>query len=165
MARVRGIGGRVHGLAPARAVLRQAPPSWSEEDEQRFGTRTSGVLRLAVGDDVYDVRDHDLNVMRWSTLTKNGWPMHVLPVGALVHPANISLQTVSGKAVWAFAGELQKTVGYGGRDVRALYQLDAAYRPYGIDGKLTFVGERESASFIVVDGKQMANEFDEIIVA
>ncbi len=149
----------------AEACFGQAPPSWSEEDEQRFGTRTSRGLRLAVGDDVYEVRDHDLNVIRWSTLTKNGWPVHVLPGGALVHPANISLQTVSGKVAWEFAGELQKTVIYGGKNVRALYGLEAAYRPYGIDGKLIFVGERDGASFIVIDGKQMGPEFDEIIVA
>jgi hypothetical protein len=47
-------------------------PEWSDEDEHRSGRRTERGLRVTVGDDVYQVRDRDLNVLRWSTLTRNG---------------------------------------------------------------------------------------------
>jgi hypothetical protein len=89
----------------------------------------------------------------------------VLLGGALVHPTNISLRDVSGTVAWEFAGEPQKTIIYGREDVRALYDLDAAYRPYGIDGKLVFVGEDDGLRFVMVDEKRLGPEFDEIIVA
>jgi hypothetical protein len=59
----------------------------------------------------------------------------------------------------------QKTIIYGREDVRALYDLDAAYRPYGIDGKLVFVGEDDGLRFVMVDEKRLGPDFDEIIVA
>lgn len=52
-----------------------------------------------------------------------------------------------------------------GKDVRVLYELDAAYRPHGIDGNLVFVGEKDGSSFVVGDGKRLGLKFDEIIVA
>ena len=91
--------------------------------------------------------------------------MRVLPGGAVVYPPNISLRDVTGTVAWEFVGELEKTIIYGGKDVRAPYDLDAAYRPYGIDGKLVFVGEKDGLRFVMVDGKRIGPEFDEIIVA
>jgi len=149
----------------AEACFGHAAPEWSEEDKRRSGMRTERGLRLTIDGDVYQIRDYDLNVVRWSTLTRNGWPIRVLPGGAMVHPPNISLRDIAGKVAWEFAGELQKTIIYGGKDMRALYGLDAAYRPYGIDGKLVFVGEKDGSRFVMVDGKRLGPEFDEIIVA
>ncbi len=149
----------------AEACFGRAAPSWSEEDSRQLARRTEHGLQLAVGDDVYEVQDHDLNVLRWSTLTRNGWPVRTLFGGALVHSPNISMRQVADEVAWEFAGDYQKTIIYGGKDVRALYDLDAAYRPYGIDGKAVFVGEKDGSRFVMVDGKRMGPEFDEIIVA
>lgn len=149
----------------AEACFGHAAPAWSDEDGRRSGTRTERGLRLTVDDDVYEVREYDVNVLRWSTLTRNGWPVRVLPGGAMVHLPNISLRDIAGKVAWEFAGERQKTIIYGGKDVRSVYDLDAAYRPYGIDGKLVFVGEKDGSRFVMVDGKRLGPEFDEIVVA
>lgn len=149
----------------AEACFGHAAPLWSDDDERRSAERTSRGLRLRVGTDTYEVRDYDVNVLRWSTLTRNGWPVRLLLGGALVHSPNISLRDVSGTVAWEFAGEHQKTIIYGGKDLRALYGLEAAYRPYEIDGKLVFVGERDGSRFVMVEDERVGPAFDEIIVA
>jgi hypothetical protein len=67
--------------------------------------------------------------------------------------------------VWEFCGERVQTITYDGKDLRTQFGLDAAYRPYELDGKLISIGEKDDAYFIVYDGEQVGPPFDLIVMS
>mgnify|MGYP001033396778 CR=1 FL=1 len=149
----------------AEACFGRPPPVWSDDDKRNSGTRTEDDLRLTVGDDTYETRAHGVAFLSWSTLYQNGRALHAVFDGSDFHPPNISLRNVAGKVAWEFTGEHQQLIIYDGRDTRSLYDLDAAYRPYEIAGKLLFVGKKDEKYFVMYDGQRIGPEFDQIIIA
>jgi hypothetical protein len=49
--------------------------------------------------------------------------------------------------------------------LRSQHDLDAAYRPYELDGKLVWIGRRDDAYFVVYDGEQVGPLLYKIIIA
>jgi hypothetical protein len=142
-------------------------PLWNDEEKVNFGIQTDMEnLRLTIGDDIYETRINDnLFPKQKYTLYKNGNAVQSLSGEFFTFSPNRSLQNIGGKAVWEFSDGNTATVIYDGTDVRNLYDLDKAYSPYGIDGKLIFVGEKDSNYFIVYDGHKVGSNFDKVMIA
>ena len=119
---------------------------------------------LRADGDVYETRTLAGEILPRASLHKNGRRVRTIYDGTPFHAPNISLQLIDGKVAWEFYGERVQTIVYDGKDLRAQYSLDAAYRPYELDGKLVFVGQRDGAYFIVYDGEQVGPSFDEITI-
>jgi hypothetical protein len=152
-------------LQRAEACLGRPLPALDDAEEARFGARTDRGLVLRDGEDAYEVRSGELGPLLWSTLYRNGRPLRTIWDGTPFHPPDISLQLIDGKVAWEFYGERVQTVIYDGRDLRAQYDLDAAYRPYELDGKLVFVGKKQDAYVVMYDGEQVGPSFYQIIIA
>ena len=152
-------------LQQAEACLGRPLPALDDAEEARFGTRTDRGLVLQDGEDAYEVRSGEFGPLLWSTLYRNGRPLRTIWDGTPFHPPDISLQLIDGKVAWEFYGERVQTVIYDGRDLRSQYDLDAAYRPYELDGKLVFVGKKEDAYVVMYDGEQVGPSFYEVIMA
>jgi hypothetical protein len=136
------------------------------KDSGTAGTRTEGgELVLHVNGDVYETRTLESGgPLPRASLHKNGRRMRTFFDGTPVHSPNISLRHIDGKVAWEFSGERVQTIIYDGKDLRAQVGLDAAYRPYELDGKLAFIGEKDDAYFVVYDGEQVGPPFDLIAI-
>jgi len=99
------------------------------------------------------------------TLYMNGDPVKTLWGEFTAFSPNISLQDLNGKVVWEFADHKRAAIVYDGKDLRRLYGLDKAYKPYALSGKLIFVGEKDGKFFVVYDGVRVGPNFDRITVA
>jgi hypothetical protein len=142
-------------------------PFWSEDEGINLGEHVDYEnIRLVIGQDVYktNVKQSLFPTQRYA-LYKNGEQIHTLRGEFGAHSPNISLQNVSGKAVWEFSDHNIAAIIFDGQDVRDLYGLDKAYRPYGLAGKLIFVGQKDGKYFVVYDGLKVGPDFDEIVIA
>jgi hypothetical protein len=140
-------------------------PTWGDEDRQKSGTYTENGIQLRIGDDTYETQAHELAGVEWFTLYKNGRRQKTLFGKFETHSPDISLKNAGGKVAWEFASDRQSTIIYDGQDVRSLYDLEAAYRPYEMAGKLIFVGQKNGRYFVVYDGQRIGSDFDEITIA
>lgn len=143
-------------------------PLWSESEKARFGIRLDDgeSLELTIGQDVYRASLSGAHFQKNRyTLYKNDRVVRSLWGEFTAHSPNISLQNVGGKAVWEFSDGNRATIIYDGSDVRQLYGLDRAYRPYGLADKLIFIGERDAKYFVVYDGWKVGPDFDQIVIA
>lgn len=154
-------------LAEAQTCFGQSLPLWNEAEKANFATRVGmEALRLEIGSDVYETRlASDTFPIEKYTLFKNGVSLQSLSGQFTAFSPNIALQNIGGKAAWEFSDGNTATILYDGVDLRALYGLDRAYRPYGLDGKLIFVGEKEGQFFVVYAGNQVGAAFDRILIA
>ena len=120
-------------------------------------------LQLMVDGDTYhtSVWD-DLGIY---TLYHNGFPVKRLFGEFTAHSPNISLQNINGNVAWEFDDGYRATVVINGRDMRSLYGLDKAFRPYNIGGKLIFTAQKGRRYFIIFDGQRLGTTFDRIMVA
>ncbi|MBN1139545.1 MAG: hypothetical protein JXM73_23415 [Anaerolineae bacterium] len=129
------------------------------------GTRTEdGELLLTVNGDIYETHTRESDLLPRASLRKNGRVVRTICDGTFFHSPNISLQFIDGKAAWEFYGERVQTIIYDGQDLRSQYGLDAAYRPYELDGKLILIGKRDNTYFILYGGEQVGPPFDEITI-
>lgn len=152
------------GWEQAETCLGHPLPVRDDTEEGRFGMRTDHGLVLQDGQEVYEVRSAEFGPLAWSALYKNGRPLRTIFDHTPFHSPNISLQLIGGKAAWEFYGERVQMVLYDGRDLRSQYDLDAAYRPYELDGKLILIGRKEDTYFVVYDGERVGSPFDEITI-
>jgi len=157
-------------LAQAEACLGLQRPYKSDAERARLGTRGATGLHLTLGGDTYETRHLGLGfIPAWPwdpyVLLKNGRPLSLLLGEFQVYDPDRSLQEIAGQAAWEFADPRQATVIYGGRDLRRVYGLEAAYAPYELGGRLAFIGKRDGRSFLVCDGRQVGPAFDEITIA
>ncbi len=152
----------------AEPCLGHPMPIWDELDKSPFGERFGYEgIRLTIGRDAYETNLSG-GFFGWEryTLYKNGRAMRSLYGQFTAFSPNVSLQNVGGKAAWEFAdGEETATIIFDGADLRRLYGLDKAYRPYGLGDKLIFVGETDGKQFIVYDGHKIGHDFDFIYIA
>jgi len=119
-----------------------------------------------IGQDIYrtDFNKSLFPTQRY-TLYRNGKPVKTLRGEFGGHSPNISLQSLGGEAVWEFADHNQATIVYDGQDIRHLYGLDNAYRPYSLADKLMFIGQKGGEYFVVYDGLRIGPDFDEVVIA
>jgi hypothetical protein len=142
-------------------------PVRSDTEKENLGGRIDHYnLQLTIGQDTYqtDVDEGILPRQRY-TLYKNGDHLKSLRGEFGAYPPNISLQNVGGKVAWEFADPHRATIVYDGHDLRRLYGLDRAYRPYSLADKLIFIGQKDGKYFVVYDGLKVGPDFDEIILA
>lgn len=151
----------------AETCFGHSMPLWNDEERVNFGSRIGMEdFRLTIGNDIYETRiNDDLFPSEKYTLYKNGNTVQSLSGEFTSFSPNRSLQNIAGKAAWEFSDGNSATVIYDGEDVRSLYGLDRAYKPYGLDGKLIFVGEKDNKYFVVYDGQKVGMDFDKIMIA
>jgi len=142
-------------------------PLWNDEEKINFGIQIDmESFQLAIGNDVYETRvNDDLFLKQKYTLYKNKNAIQSLSGEFTSFSPNRSLQNIGGKAVWEFSDGNTATIIYDGLDVRSLYDLDKAFSPYGLDGKLIFVGEKSNKYFIVYVGQKVRTDFDKVMIA
>ena len=136
-------------------------PARDEEDKLRFGKRfyqSDSVLddiRLTIGKDTYETvnfrSENDINYV----LLKNGTAIASKHAGFTSYNPNRSLLNVGGMSVWELAGHFQPTVFFNGENTIDLFDLEAAYVPYGIDEKLIFTAKKKGKFFIIYGGEQL----------
>jgi len=141
-------------------------PLWNDDEKANYGERTDGDnYQLAIGKDTYRTEVSERFPTQRYTLYRNGERIGTLRGGFDAHSPNISLQNVGGKVAWEFADQDMATIIYDGQDVRQVYGLDKAYRPYGLADKLIFIGQKGGKYFVVYDGLRIGRDFDEIAIA
>ncbi len=143
-------------------------PLWSAADRANFGGRVGGEdFQLAIGQSSYQtIAGSSIWPMQSCyTLYKDGARLQTLCGEFGAYSPNLSLQAVGRKAAWEFADGRLDTVIYDGQDVRRVYGLSGAYRPYDLGNKLIFVGKRDGKYFVVYDGSRVGPDFDEIMIA
>jgi len=152
----------------AETCFGHSMPLWNESERANFGSRLDdmGSLQLTIGQDVYRASwSGNLFLKEKYTLYKNDRVVRSLYGKFTAYSPNISLQNIGGKVAWEFSDGNTATIIYDGLDVRRLYGLDKAYRPYGLAGKLIFIGERGGKYFVVYDGWKVGPDFDKIAIA
>lgn len=144
-----------------------AMPYWNDEEKANFGTLVSMEnLRLTIGNDVYETMLSDRAFFQEKyTLFKNEKNIRSLSGTFTTFSPNRTLQNVGGKAVWEFSDGNTATIISDGADVRELYGIERAYRPYGINGKLIFIGEKDRKYFVVYNGHKVGPSFDKVMFA
>lgn len=154
----------------AEVCFGQPVPLWNQDAREKanFGERIeSDNFRLTIGLDTYytTFQDSLLPMQDCFTLHRGDTRLQTLCGQSTSHSPNILLQNINGKAAWEFADHRQDTVIYDGQDLRRVYELDAAYRPYPLGNKLIFVGKKDGKYFVVYDGVKVGPDFDEIVIA
>ncbi|MCP4537886.1 MAG: hypothetical protein GY832_12145 [Chloroflexi bacterium] len=150
-----------------QACFGHSVPLWGEDEKINLGERVDQEnLHLVIGQDVYkaDVKQGLFPTQRYA-LYENGEHIHTLRGVFGAHSPNISLQNVGGKAAWEFSDHNIAIIIYDGQDIRDLYGLDNAYRPYGLADKLIFVGQKDGKFFVMYDGLKVGPDFGEIVIA
>jgi hypothetical protein len=145
-------------------------PVRSAADAARQASRTGSGLRLDLGATAYETRHLGLGIIpgwRWDpyVLLGNGRPLAILFGKFETYDPDVSLQVIGGQAAWEFASARTATIIYGGRDLRRVYELLAAYRPYELGGKLAFIGKKDGRYFLVYDGRQVGPSFERMPIA
>lgn len=144
-----------------------AMPLWGEGEEGRFGRRIGlENIQLTIGPDVYEasLKGGILGKEKYA-LYRNGKAVRSLYGEFNTYSPNISLQNLGGKAVWEFSDGSTATVVYDDLDIRQVYNVDKACRPYGLDEKLILVGEKDGKYFVIYDGWKVGPDFEEIVIA
>jgi len=159
---------RAHEWEEAENCFGHPMPLWEEGEYGNFARRLADgeSLELTIGRDVYRAvpRGHLLTQQRY-TLYRNGRAVKSLYGTLTAYSPNVSLQNVGGKAVWEFSDGKTVTIIYDGKDVRDLYQLEKAYRPYGLGDRLIFIGQKDGKYFVIYDGRKVGPDFDLVHIA
>jgi hypothetical protein len=139
---------------------------FTNRDRQNLGVHdlSADGIELRIGKDVYRTAPSGMDANY--VFTRNGAAIAKLTSEFVTFSPNRSLQNVGGKAVWEFAGAPETfTVLVEEKDMRASAQIQQAYEPYGINGKLIFVGQKDDRFFVMYDGQKIGEEFDQIFIA
>lgn len=149
------------------ACLEHPLPTWGENERNWAAQGPAGKRELRIGQHVYRTQAVEIPYppITISILSKDGRPIKAFVGLQSPHSPDISLDDLGGHAAWEYADDQQATIIYDGQDLRQVYSLDAAYRPYLMAGKLIFVGQKDGRYFVVDDGKRVGPQFDRIIVA
>lgn len=144
-----------------------AMPLWGEVEEGRFGHRVGlENIQLNIGPDVYETSlKGGFRGKEKYTLYRKGKPIRSLYGEFSTYSPNISLQNIGGKAVWESSDGRTATVVYDDQDIRQVYDVDRAYRPYGLGERLILVGEKDGKYFVVYDGWKVGPDCEQIVIA
>ncbi len=145
------------------------PNAFSADGEKtNFGTRyAADDLRLTIGAEVYETahRAGSRPNQDCFALQHGAEKLYTLCGQFTSHSPNILLENIQGKVAWEFVDHTMGTIVYDGQDLRQVYDLDAAFRPYQLNGQLIFVGKKAGRYFVVYDGQKIEPDFDEISIA
>jgi hypothetical protein len=152
-------------LGYAQPALKESGTVGTRLENGEWMLRVDGAVDGAAYGALYETRTWERFGLLWASLYKDGRRVHTFIDRASGFSPALSLRLIDDQVAWAFSGERVHTIAYGGRDLRAVYDLDAAYAPYEVAGKLIFVGVTDGAALIVYDGERMGPSFDQIITA
>jgi hypothetical protein len=142
-------------------------PLWGKVEEGTFGHRVGlENIQLTIGQDAYEASLNGGIVGKEKyTLYRNGKAIRSLYGEFSTYSPNISLQNIGGKAVWEFSDGRTATVVCDDLDIRQVYSVDKAYRPYGLGERLILVGEKDGKYFVIYDGWKVGPDFEEVVIA
>ena len=150
-------------LGYTRAELSSDPAAAGARlDNGEWRLQVDGVARGVAYSAVYETRTVEWLGLLSASLYKDGRRVHTFFDRASGFPPHLSLRLIDGQVAWAFSGDRVHTVAYGGRDLRAAYDLDAVYAPAELDGALIAIGQEGDPSFVVYDGERIGPLFEEI---
>ncbi len=152
----------------AETCFGHSMPLRDERERGNFADRLGDLesLQLKIGQDVYRaVPTGSIFAIQRYTLYRNDKVVRSLYGRFTAYSPNVSLQNVDGKAVWEFSDGETATIIYDSRDVRQFYRLDRAYRPYGLGGKLIFIGQKDDRYLVVYDGWKIGPDFERVYIA
>jgi hypothetical protein len=161
-----------YGLGPDEEILvRCAPkPIWAAADQQRMGQKKDSLyptfsdLQITIGTDRYETR-----LMNWDKegccryqLIKNGAVIsEIKTVFGAVDP-NINFWNIAGKFVWEIASFPRSLLIVDGVNSAEKYQLEGAYFPYEIQGKMIYIAQKSGKYQVMYAEKPIGPEFDKI---
>ena len=142
-------------------------PTGEREDGFNYSKRVGmDNFQLNIGEDVYQThRTGSFFSFEVYSLSRNQWPISIQLGEIIAHSPNIGLNDVAGKPVWEFVAIDKPTVIYNGRNLRQRYNLDQAFSPYSLNGKLVFLGQQADRYFVVYDGKRLSPDYEDVIHA
>jgi len=142
-------------------------PTWEREDGSNYSKRVGmDDFQLNIGEDDYQThRMSSFFSFEVYSLSRNQWPISIQLGEFIAHSPNIGLDDVAGKPVWEFVAIDTPTVIYNGRNLRQRYNLDQAFSPYSLNGKLVFLGQQADHYFLVYDGKRLSPDYEDVIHA
>lgn len=155
-------------IAAITGCLGMDLPTWDGKDEDMAAERiphpTGDTLRLVIGRDVYETR---YNPTRTMELLKNG---NAIATANANFDAHQSLYDIGGLSVWEIADYWTMDgdppdIFVDGVSLNDEYQLDGAYFPYQLKGKLIFIARQEGSFRIIYDGERFGRPFDAISMA
>jgi hypothetical protein len=143
-----------------------SPLMFEDESGTIWGTREeTDNLQLIVAGDIYETRsDHNSQIVssRKFSLIKNGDEFHSISGTISVPSPHQSLSYIDGKVVWELFIEEWITIIVDREDVRDLYDIERAYKPYSINGKLIFLASKYGKYIVIYDGKYIGIEYDDL---
>jgi len=152
-------------LGYSRFELKESGITGTRMENGEWMLQVDGAVDGAVYSALYETRTWEWFGLLSASLYKDGHRVHTFFDRASGFSPALSLRLVDDQVAWTFSGERVHTIAYDGRDLRAQYDLDAAYSPAEIAGKLIFVGKTDDVALIVYDGERIGPVFDEIITA
>jgi hypothetical protein len=155
---------------PDMAILEKCavPSTFSDDDKKIMAQRipdSSGMehdLQLTIGSNTYEARLVDIDKTVWHyELTRNGVVISKATAQFWTYDPNQNLWDINGHLVWELAAS-PSTIIVDGVDYNQKYQLEGAYFPYEINGKLIYIAEKNGKYSVVYDGENIGPEFDDI---
>jgi hypothetical protein len=142
-------------------------PTGEREDGINYSKRVGMEnFQLNIGEDVYQThRMGSFFSFEVYSLSRNQWPISIQLGEFIAHSPNIGLDDVAGKAAWEFVTLDKPTIIYNERNLRQRYNLDQAFSPYSLNGKLVFLGQQTDRFFVVFDGKRLSPDYEDVIHA
>jgi len=169
------------GLIWQECLLAEGYGNWRQAQEcfglpEPTGERGDGInfskqvgmdnFQLSIEEDVYQThRMGSFFSFEVYSLSRNQWPISIQLGEFIAHSPNIGLDDVAGKTVWEFVAIDKPTIIYNGRNLRRRYNLDQAFSPYSLNGKLVFLGQQADRYFVVYDGKRLSPDYEDVIHA
>jgi len=169
------------GLVWQECLLAEGYGNWRQAQEcfglpEPTGEREDGIyyskrvgmdnFQLNIGEDVYQThRIGSLFSFEVYYLSRNQWPISIQLGEFIAHSPNIGLDDVDGKAAWEFVSFDKPTIIYNGRNLRQRYNLDQAFSPYNLNGKLVFLAQQDDSYFVVYDGKRLTPDYEDVVHA
>jgi hypothetical protein len=150
-------------LGYSRAALQDGGVTGTRMDNGEWALQVDGVVQGVAYSALYETRTVEALGVLSASLYKDGRRVQTYFDRASGFPPHLSLRLIGNEVAWTFAAERTQTVAYGGRDLRVLYNLDAAYAPYELGGKLIAIGKKDGAAFVLYDGERIGSPFEDIL--
>jgi hypothetical protein len=143
-------------------------PLWDDNDRRIAGERLPGVngsdVRQVVGSDVYETRFDSSGGCCDYELLRNGDVIATVSAPLISFDPNQHMWNIGGHAVWEVITQ-PPDIFVDGVSVNESSQLEGAYFPYEVNGKLMFIAASNGRFRVVYDGEPMGPEYDAISMA
>ena len=149
----------------AEACFGRPSPVLSDAEKGNLGRGDYENVQLTIGGDTYRAISRGVLPIEIYSLYRNGRFSRGLASIAALHWPFMWLHNIGGKLAWEIADEKLATIIHDGRDLRRLYGLDQAYRPYSLGGRLIFMARRGGEYFVMCGGRKVGTGFEQVTIA